>query len=392
MKPLRLLPFAFALLAIGCTALDNGDVHGPKTSYANAVAAIDLDGDTRADLIAASGLYQDGTSYPGYASVVRQTAPATYAAPARYNLGADPTAIAIGDVNNDLRPDIVVANASSGTVSVYVQSATTAGSFTLATTLSTGSTAPLDVAIGDLNGDGLNDIAVATSGNNTVMVFFQSATTPGTFGAGQTFTVAGDPRAIAIGSFGTSGRTDMAVATNADNVCLLLQGATAGTFSAGPVLATGPDPVALRAADLGTTGRLDLVTANWKSSTTSGITVLRQTAPGVFAAGVSYDIGDYAPSGLAIGDLDGDLRPDIVVACAGLPGDPGSVAILTNVPASPGTFAAPVNYRGAYGPLGVAIGDLNGDGLPDLVVADGVPYVRFQQAGFTFGPRTSIGY
>lgn len=391
MNPTRLLLALLALASLACTSFDSGPASGPRTTYANAVATADLDGDGRTDLIAGTGLYQDGEAFQGYASVVRQTGAGTYAAPARYGLGADPLAVAVGDLNGDGWPDLAVANASSGTVTVLLQNPAAPGSFAPSASLSTGQGAPLDLAIGDLNQDGRNDLAVAVSGVG-VMVFFQSAVAPGTFAAPQTFAVVGDPRAIALGDFSGSGRTDMAVATKADAVNLLLQSTTAGTFTAGPVLATGPDPVALKAYDLSGSGRLDLVTANWNAPRTAGITVLRQTAPGTFAAGVSYGVGDDYAAGLAIGDLDGDGHPEIVVACAGLPGDPGSVAVLQNLASAPGTFAAPVNYRGAYGPMGVAIGDMNGDGRPDLVVADGVPYVRFQQADGSFGNRTSIGY
>lgn len=388
----RTLLALLALAGLGCTSFDSGPASGPRTSYANTVAAADLDGNGHTDLIAGSGLYQDGGAFPGYASVVRQTGAGTYATAARYGLGADPVAVAVGDLNGDGKLDLAVANASSGTVTVLLQNPAAPGTFTPAATLSTGTGAPLDLAIGDLNQDGHNDLAVAVSGSG-VLVFFQSGVAPGTFSAPQTFTVVGDPRALALGDFSGNGRMDMAVATNADNVNLLVQGATGGTFTAGPVLATGPDPVALKAYDLGGTGRLDLVTANWKAATTTaGVTVLRQTAPGTFAAGVSYDVGDYYAAGLAIGDVDGDSHPDLVVACAGLPGDPGSVAILPSVTATPGTFGSPVNYGGAYGPLGVALGDFNGDGRLDLVVADGLPYVRFQQADGSFGNRTSIGY
>lgn len=379
------------LLAVGCTSLYDGD-DSVVTTYANAVAAADLDGDGRTDLVGGTGVYQDGSATPGYASVVRQTTAGAYAAPARYGLGADPISVAVGDLNGDGRPDLAVTNAASGTLTLLMQSATTAGTFSAGPTLTTGTTTPLDVALGDLNQDGRADVAVAASGTNAVMLFFQSATTAGTFSTAQSLTVSGDPRAIVLGDFSGSGRTDMAVATASNTVALMLQNASPGTFSAGAVLAVGSSPVALRAADLGGTGRLDLITANYRGGIGNGMSVLRQTAPGTFATAVAYDTGDYYATGLGVGDLNGDGRPDVAVACAGVPGDPGSVALLTNLASTPGTFDAPINYRGAWGPMGVAIGDLNADGRMDVVVADGVPYVRFQQTDGSFGVRTSLGY
>lgn len=389
---IRLLLPVIALLALGCTSSDTHSDY--RLRYTNAVVVADLDGDNRPDVITGNGTYVEAGAEAGYASISLQVTPGTLGTPTRYVVGGDPAALAVGDLNGDNRPDLVVANAASGTVSVYFQSPTTAGTFTLAATLNTGALTPLDVAIGDLNQDNRPDIAVATSGSNTVQIFYQTATA-GTFLPAANLPVSGDPRAIVVADLNGDLRPDLAVSTTADSVSVFFQNVAPGTFATALVLPVGARPVALKAVDLTGSGRLDLITANYRALTPQeGVTVLVQTAPGVFAAGVNVDIGDYYAAGLAVGDLDGDNHPDLVVACSGLPGDPGSVAVLKQNAAGLGTFLAPDNYIGYTGPLGVAIGDLNNDALPDLVVADGKPYRRLQLSGQpgTFGAASFIGY
>ena len=96
----------------------------------------------------------------------------------------------------------------------------------------------------------------------------------------------------------------------------------------------------------------------------------------------------YRASGLAVGDLNGDGHLDVAVACQGLPGDPGAVSVLLQDATHPGVLLPTVNYSGLFGPMGVAIADLNGDGHPDLVIADGDIVVRTNSATTpgTFGP------
>lgn len=386
-----LLP-VLALLALGCTSSDSSSES--RVRYTNAVVVADLDGDGRADIITGNGTYVEAGAEPGYASITLQTTPGTLGTPTRYSVGGDPAAIAVGDLNGDLRPDLVVANAASGTVSLLLQNPD--HTFTLGATLHTGALTPLDVAIGDLNQDGRPDIAVATSGASVVQIFFQTATA-GVFQATPTsLSLSGDPRCVAIADLNGDTIPDLAVGTTADVVSVCYQSlATAGTFAAPVNLATGARPVALKAVDLAGTGRRDLITANYRATTTGGgLTVIRQTAPGVFAAGVNFDVGDYYTAGIAVGDVDGDGHPDLVVACAGVAGDPGSVGVLLQNPASLGSFLPPDNYIGYSGPFGVALGDFNNDGLLDIVVADGRPYQRLQlsSAPGQFGPGTFIGY
>jgi hypothetical protein len=162
-------------------------------------------------------------------------------------------------------------------------------------------------------------------------------------------------------------------------VSVLLQ-TSAGVFAAAVDYVTGVQPVAIKAADLNGDGQLDLLTANYGAATTPGnlgLSVLLQgTTPGTFLAPVHHATG-YRSTALAVGDLNADGKPDVVVANSGLPGDPGSVSVLLQAPAGAGVLLPAVNYTGVYGPMGVALADMDGDGRPDLVLADGDIVVRF---------------
>ena len=97
--------------------------------------------------------------------------------------------MAIGDVNGDGKPDLAVANYGSNTVSVLLGNG--AGGFGAKTDFATG-TGPHSVAIGDLNGDGKPDLAVANDGSNTVSVLLGNGA--GGFGAKTDFATGSDSR------------------------------------------------------------------------------------------------------------------------------------------------------------------------------------------------------
>lgn len=382
-----LLSGSLGILALlGCSNSDHAD--GPASGYlVNAIAVADIDANGLPDILGMVSTNLGGAATQGYVSTRLQRSAGSFVLPTRFGVGTGPANLILADLNGDGRPDLIVANAGDQSISVRLADPSRPGFFQPATVLATPGRRPLDVAAGDFDGDGRMDLVVAASGANSVLVFTQTAA--GAFNAPLAYAVGGDPQAVAAVDLDGNGRTDLAVATTANTVSVLLQ-TGAGIFAPAVDYATGAQPVAIKAVDLNGDGKPDLLTANYGAAVgpaAQGLSVLLQGAPGTFLAPVHYATG-YRSTALAVGDLNGDGKVDVVVADSGLPGDPGGLSVFLQDPATPGALLAPASYRGNWGPMGVAIGDMDGDGFPDLVLADGDITVRLNSptAPGTFGP------
>jgi len=362
-----------SLVAAGCESSSSSTYYVTQS-----VAVVPLSGTGRPAVLSANAASPQSQSFL-VARIQESTTPVAFQAPVRSATGLAPGAMAAGDLNGDGLVDVAVADraAVNGNhfVDVQFQVAGSPGSFSAPVGLALGVLEPHGLALADLDGDGKLDIAVAASGTSAAQVFFQGAVA-GSFGPATAFTVGGEPAAVAAADLIGSGHVDLVVATANGMVSVLLHGASPGTFLPGVNYPAGTNPAGVQVADLNGDALPDILVADYLGA----LLVLFQNpaGDGTFQPAVSYATHDYGSCSLAVGDLDGDGRPDVVVANAGPLGDPGSVSVFLQDPATPGALKPAVLYQGYWGPLWVVIGDLNGDGRPDLVVADGGPYIRYQ--------------
>ena len=270
-------------------------------------------------------------------------------------VGASPYSVAIADVNRDGKPDLLTANAS-GNVSVRMGDG--AGGFSGSTNISVGAF-PKSLAIADVNGDGKPDFLTANLNSNDVSVRLGDGA--GGFSGSTNIAVVANPESVAIADVNGDGKPDL-LTTGSNSVSVRL-GDGAGGFSGSTNIAAG-GAVSVAVADVNGDGKPDLLTANFSSSNVSVLLNTYSTVTSLpFLAAASIGVGTN-PVSAAISDVNGDGNPDVLIA------NLNSSNVSVRLGDGAGGFGGNTNISVGFGPQSVAVADVNGDGKPDFITAN----------------------
>jgi CSLREA domain-containing protein len=281
--------------------------------------------------------------------------PVDFAAATNFSGVNFPILVAVGDFNGDGKQDLAVANDGTASVSVFLGDG--AGGFSAATNFSVGSF-PFSVAAGDFNGDGKQDLATANDGSNNVSVLLGNGA--GGFSAATNFAVGSSPVSVAVGDFNGDGKQDLVAANNGNSSISVLLGDGAGSFAAATNFSNGAGGglSAVAVGDFNGDGKQDLVAVS-----SFLVSVLLGNGAGSFGGATLFFVGSGASS-VTVGDLSGDGKQDLAVANA----SDNNVSVLLGDGA--GSFSAATNFAVGTTPFSVVAGDFNGDGKQDLATAN----------------------
>ncbi len=373
MKKSLIVTVVLQLAAVGCAVSWSRADQASRTEKRiavgegpNSVEMADFNGDGHLDLAIANSVSKNvtillGDGKGGFVEAKGSPFPA----------GHEPNDICIADFNGDGKLDLAIANHGKKHLTILLGDGR--GGFKPApgspvTVLSRPHTHV--VAAADFNKDGKLDLVTESWGENKVTVVFGDGR-GGFAPPGVQFAVGKMPyQRLRVADVNLDGNPDI-ITTNleGDNITVLL-GDGKGSFQQAPgsPFPAGKTPFALAIADLNGDGKPDLAIGNWagqpEKGKGEGVTVMLGDGKGGFrvVAGSPFPTG-AGPARLAIGDVDGDGTPDIVVANY----LSRSVTILRG---HKGMFLAGATIPVGGHPQGIAVGDLNGDGKADIVVAN----------------------
>ncbi len=249
---------------------------------------------------------------------------------------------------------------------------------------------PTSVATGDFNGDGKPDFVVANGGDNNLWLYFGKG--DGTFSVPiiVPVTLGQSPVWVATADLRGIGRTDLIVAEADSNSVGVFLGNGDGTFVESPVALPG-SATTLIVGDFNHDGKLDIVAPMDDGNSSTYIATLPGLGNGTFGAPVITPVAGYAPwiFWASSADLNGDGLPDLLLTAGNI--DPIAVQVFINH--GDGTFSAGQVVAENHQPdvnLGTLLFDVDGDGIPDALVADefGILWVYHGNGDGTFNSST----
>lgn len=342
-----------------------------QDSWPESVAIGDVNNDGRQDVVLATSSYFDPENDYHIFVFLQNGAGEIEPTPVKYPAG-NGESIAIADVNNDGKNDVVVTAANAN--GVFLQN--TGGSLEPMRTYPSAHQSHSNthkLSTGDFNNDGLTDVVAIDWGtqSHSVDVFLQNA--GNTLTAPAIYTVEhGGYDDLDVGDVNNDGLTDIIVMSGQayayDNIGVLLQNDT-GTFDAPTYYDLGGNELThgVAVGDVNNDQRQDIVVSYGGNSPSAKIGVFPQNNAGTIDPATSYSAYD-CPEPVAISDLNSDGKNDILAVHGGwnalglfLQNDTGGLDPYE-------LYTLP--YASHYNPHGLALGDLNNDGATDVAIAD----------------------
>jgi hypothetical protein len=338
-------------------------------SWPEAVAIGDVNGDGRNDVVMTTSYYFDEKNdYKLF--VFLQNSSGILDSPIKYSTHGTytnrPSTVEIGDVNHDGRNDVVVGNGDSG-LDLFLQNP----SGGLDTPIVYAGTNANKIKLADLNNDDLLDVVGVGWGTNTASIWLQNS--GGSLNSPVTYTVQhGGYDDLDVGDVNNDGLQDVIVMSGQsyayNNIGVLLQQQD-GTLGLPVYYDLGGDVLTQGVAvgDVNSDNRSDIVVSYGGNRPNSGVGAFLQNASGTMDSSVNYASYD-CPEAIEISDVNLDGRKDVIVLHGGwnaagvfLQGETGALLPyeLYDIP-----------YASHYNPNGLDVGDINGDGADDIVIAD----------------------
>ena len=345
----------------------------PTNPSPQSIAVADFNGDGKLDL--AVPVYSIFTTLTDVNILLGNGDGTFTAGPAFPLVGQNANNAAIADFDGDGKPDLAISLPDTNQLQTLLGNGD--GTFTAVLPITVDGI--FVVATGDFNGDGKPDLVTVNFDPGTLTIllgngdgtFTQKATitTPATSPGG----VAVGPVSVALGDFNGDGVLDLAVANcprtdqGAQGSVTILLGNGDGTFTAqaqSPL--AGGQPLFIASGDLNGDHILDLVVTDMNDGAPDpgSLTVLLGKGDGTFTPTATSPATGSVPYSVAVADFNGDGKPDLAVANA------GSNTISVLLGNGDGTFATPMSFSAGEDPIFAAVGDFNGDGIPDLAAAN----------------------
>lgn len=336
----------------------------PEIMAGKGVAAIlvtDLNGDHKLDAI----VIDDADQLPGANGavlVLLGNGDGTFVTPGPTfvtHLGSE--SAVLGDFNGDGKTDVAVANAGSGDVTILLGDGT--GGFTFGQ-VPTAGTEPMAIDTADLNHDGLADLIVLNRNSDSIAVLIGQGA--GKFAAARSFpsgSSGSTPMGLALADINSDGKVDVVVANSRSNDASVLLGDGQGNFAPPRAFVSEQEPQGVTAADVNGDNIPDVLTVN-RGNQTPNVGVLLGIGDGSLV-GVEDVVTEPSPTALVTGDVNNDGLADIIVSELPPPQSTSGFVLVIAADRTVG-FAPPTVLRTAGDAVGVAAADFNADGVLDI--------------------------